>query len=221
MVSRPIPRSPYISSATLPVNVLGTRSPHPLKAVPLPSSGLPSPHLPTADSFGRSTSSNHSSFSAPDVLSPGDLIGEGMELQGEVVRCVPITPLPSPDLAPSQPEPATPSQPSSSIAAPSAEEPACTFEVVRRLGTGSYAVVYLVREVLYRAPVGEDLCEDDGADLDMSMDGHGDMDTERIKRENVYGREYAVKLLSKANLDAEALEAQIFEVRHRSYCLYA
>ncbi|KAI0688037.1 hypothetical protein BC835DRAFT_1408201 [Cytidiella melzeri] len=218
MASKPIPRSPYISSATLPVHVTATRSPHPLKAIPLPSPGLPSPIV---NSHVRSTSSNPSSFSSSvlDVLSPGDVIGEGMELQGEVVRCVPITPLPSPNLALSLSDTATPSQPSSSIARPSPEEPARTFEVVRRLGAGSYAVVYLVREVLYRVP-DEDHFEDDGADLDMSMDGHGDAESVRSRsagRANEYGREYAVKLLSKANLDAEALEAQIFEAQiHQS-----
>ena len=148
-----------------------------------------------------------------------------MKLQGEAVRCVPITPLRAPDLAPSPQEPATPSQPSSTIAGPSTDEPARTFEVVKKLGTGSYAVVYLVREVLYRAPEeSNDQYEDDGADLDMSMDGHSDSEGDRygkVVRENEYGREYAVKLLSKANLDAEALEAQVLEVRRHRYSLLA
>lgn len=109
----------------------------------------------------------------------------------------------------------------STIAGPSSEEPARTFEVVKKLGTGSYAVVYLVREVLYRAPeVEENEFEDDGADLDMSMDGHDDVESTR-GRSNEYGREYAVKLLSKANLDSEALEAQVLEVRHHVNSLYA
>lgn len=226
MTSKPIPRSPYISHSTLPVNVPGTRSPFPTKSIPLPSSGLPSPTLPNLDSHFRSTSSNPSSFSSSvlDVLSPGDVIGEGLELQGEVVRCVPITPLHSSDRTLSHPEPATASCPSSTIAGPFSEEPARTFEVVKKLGTGSYAVVYLVREVLYRAPeVEENDYEDDGADLDMSMDGHDDAESVKGGRSNEYGREYAVKLLSKANLDSEALEAQVLEVRHHvnSLCLIA
>ena len=86
-------------------------------------------------------------------------------------------------------------------------------------------MVYLVREVLYRAPEeSNDQYEDDGADLDMGMDGHSDSEGDRygkVVRENEYGREYAVKLLSKANLDAEALEAQVLEVRRHRYSLLA
>ena len=131
------------------------------------------------------------------MLSPGDIVGEGSELQGQVVRRVAIG-----DGA-------------------EGEEPAKTFEVVRRLGAGSYAVVYLVKEVLH---VGEEAsegvdegCESDGADLDMSMDGH-DRDeacvfVKRQRMDRVYGKEYAIKLLSKANLDEEALSAQMLEVR--------
>ncbi|KAI0083769.1 kinase-like domain-containing protein [Irpex rosettiformis] len=187
MTSKLAPRSPYISSSTLPVNVPGTRSPYPSKSILLPSSGLPSPTLPNVDSHLRSTSSTPSSFSSSvlDVLSPGDVIGEGLGLQGS-----------------------------------SNDEPARTFEVVKKLGTGSYAVVYLVREVLYRAPEREDRYEDDGADLDMSMDGYGDVESIRSRagfRVNEYGREYAIKLLSKANLDTEALEAQVLEAQiHQS-----
>ncbi|KAI0093165.1 hypothetical protein BDY19DRAFT_989831 [Irpex rosettiformis] len=217
MTSKPAPRSPYIPSSTLPVNVPGTRSPYPSKSILLPSSGLPSPTLPNVDSHLRSTSSTPSSFSSSvlDVLSPGDVIGEGLGLQGEVVRCVPITSLPAPDLAP-----ASSSQSYSAVAGSSNDEPARTFEVVKKLGTGSYAVVYLVREVLYRAPEQEDRYEDDGADLDMSMDGHGDVESIRSRtevRDNEYRREYAIKLLSKANLDTEALEAQVLEAQiHQS-----
>ena len=96
------------------------------------------------------------------------------------------------------------------------EEPANVFEVVRKLGAGSYAVVYLVREVLSMGDAGDESCENDGADLDMSMDGHDRDEVCVFRREKggpVYGKEYAVKLLSKVNLDEEALNAQMFEVR--------
>lgn len=86
---------------------------------------------------------------------------------------------------------------------PEYEEPAKEFEVVRRLGAGSYAVVYLVREVLYRPPPS-----DDGH---MSTVGLMDMD-DKFRPSTVYGREYAIKCLSKANLDEEALAAQMSEV---------
>ncbi|KAF8893851.1 kinase-like domain-containing protein [Infundibulicybe gibba] len=62
---------------------------------------------------------------------------------------------------------------------------AVEFEVVRRLGTGSYAVVYLVQE----------------------------LDGQLLSRpDTVYGSKYAIKCLSKANLDDEALAAQMSEV---------
>lgn len=76
------------------------------------------------------------------------------------------------------------------------------FEVVRKLGTGSYAVVYLVREVLSRTQPSEDgHC---GA-LDLG-------DATRSKSYVTYGRDFALKCLSKANLDQDAIAAQMTEV---------
>lgn len=73
------------------------------------------------------------------------------------------------------------------------------FQVIRRLGTGSYAVVYLVREVLSRNPVSDD--------------GHvGVLDLGPTPPPIVYGRSFALKVLSKANLDSAALTAQLTEV---------
>ncbi|KAH8119034.1 kinase-like domain-containing protein, partial [Phellopilus nigrolimitatus] len=146
-------------------------------------------------------------------------------------------------------------------------EPAQEFEVVRRLGAGSYAVVYLVREVLDRPPprVLDGLDRDergvDADDIDLDSLGHGfwdddecfdgsfyynddddddddgggggafDLDLDgldgcRRGRRNgnardgkrvYYGREYAVKVLSKAGMDEEALEAQLAEANiHQS-----
>ena len=77
------------------------------------------------------------------------------------------------------------------------------FQVVRRLGTGSYAVVYLVREVMSRPPSNP-----------VSDDGHvGILDLDLAPpKPMVYGRNFALKVLSKANLDATALTAQLSEV---------
>ena len=95
--------------------------------------------------------------------------------------------------------------------------PAKEFEVVRKLGTGSYAVVYLVREVLSRKTMlvpSSTLSSEDGhgvaavGRMDMSDDG-----LVREEEDRIYGQEYAIKVLSKANLDQEALDAQLFEVR--------
>jgi serine/threonine protein kinase len=155
-------RSPYISSRQ-------TASPVPYSPRPL-----------------RSPADSHSSsFSSvlEDVLQPGDLVGEGVDLQGEIIRLV--SPL-SPD-------------------AQHHSEPAREFEVVRRLGAGSYAVVYQVLEVLERAPPSED--------GHSSMMGHMDLDGKHTRSPSTtYGREYAIKCLSKANLDVEALTAQMDEV---------
>ncbi|KAK7057417.1 U3 small nucleolar RNA-associated protein 6 [Favolaschia claudopus] len=138
--------------------------------------------------FKSPTASRRSSFSSvlEDVLQPGDVVGEGVDLQGETIRLVsPVDP------------------PSDSVAGVPARE----FEVVRRLGAGSYAVVYQVLEVLERAPRSED--------GHSSMMGHMDIDGKPQHARSPstkYGREYAIKCLSKANLDDEALTAQMDEV---------
>ncbi|KAH9938922.1 kinase-like protein, partial [Amylocystis lapponica] len=118
--------SPYLSSKQFP------RSP----LVPLPRQLPPSPvsHSTYASASVSSTGSSISS-TLVDVLSQGDLVGEGLSLQGETISRVPRTP----------------SEPRVDY-----DEPAKEFEVVRKLGTGSYAVVYLVREVLSRAPPSDD-----------------------------------------------------------------
>ncbi|KAJ7251804.1 hypothetical protein B0H12DRAFT_1118937 [Mycena haematopus] len=133
--------------------------------------------------FKSPAASNHSSFSSvlEDVLQPGDVVGEGVQLQGETIRLV------------------------SPIDAQDTTQPARQFEVVRRLGAGSYAVVYQVLEVLQRAPPSED--------GHSSMMGHMDLDGKHSRSPSTkYGREYAIKCLSKANLDNEALTAQMDEV---------
>ncbi|RDX50141.1 kinase-like protein [Lentinus brumalis] len=162
----PLTASPRQLSSPVP------RSPHPLRS-----------EIPSYD--GRSRSSGHSSMSSSivDVLSQGDLVGEGLPLQGEIVSRVPI---------------------SSSEPRVDYDEPAKEFEVVRKLGTGSYAVVYLVREVLSRP-----LPSDDGHGISV---GRMDLDDGYFGNQSTeYGREYAIKVLSKANLDEEALSAQLFE----------
>lgn len=142
-------------------------------------------------------------------------MGEGLTLQGELIRRVPITPQSSAASMFSRDD--------ISFEEETRKEregiPAKEFEVVRKLGTGSYAVVYLVREVLTRRPpllASPTFSSEDGhgvaavGKMDMSDHGHHRQDSEVEDR--VYGREYAIKVLSKANLDEEALEAQLFEV---------
>ncbi|KAE9408551.1 kinase-like protein [Gymnopus androsaceus JB14] len=157
----------------------------------LPSKPLRSPYISSRQTlnpvFPASPSPSQSlhSLMLEDVFVSGDIIGEGATLQGETITLVSIG-----DAVSFRSD------------TPDYEKPAKEFEVVRRLGAGSYAVVYLVCEVLYRPP---------------SEDGHmvGAMDlddTSRPRPSTVYGREYALKCLSKANLDEDALAAQMSEV---------
>lgn len=179
--SKSFPRSPLLSNVSSPM----PRSPRPTLHTGLPS-------FDTVQSSGQRSSCSVSS-TLTDVLSPGDLLGEDIPLQGELITRV---------------VPREPTVDSHSAAA----EPAKEFEVVRRLGTGSYAVVYLVKEVLARPAVS-----DDGH---CSAVGRMEMEGETVKDRWEYGREFAVKLLSKANLDEEALASQLFEVRRRFLCRF-
>ena len=114
-----------------------------------------------------------------DILSPGDIVGEGILLQTEPLRLVPNQ---SVDQAP----------------VADYQQSTREFEVVRKIGTGSYAIVYLVREILFHFLSSED-------------DHHPSRE---------YGREYAVKLLSKADLDEKELMAQLTEVPFRYLCSF-
>lgn len=161
-----------------------------------PSSDISSPKLPRSPYISARQPLNPVSLPATrpvpsrpsslvstveDVFTPGDAVKEGGLLQGEPIRLVSIGSNPLPE----------------------DEEPAKEFEIVRRLGAGSYAVVYLVLEVLYRPPPS-----DDGH----ITFGQMDMDDKYRRPCTVYGREYAIKCLSKADLDADALAAQMSEV---------
>ena len=108
------------------------------------------------------------------------MVGEGVLLQGELIRLVSNPPTVD------------------------SEAPAQEFEVDSRLGTGSYAVVYLVREVLSRPVSSTDgHISIEGMELDDKLTGRPSIE---------YGRDFAIKCLSKANLDGEALAAQKAEV---------
>ncbi|KAJ3891267.1 CAMK/CAMK-unique protein kinase [Lentinula edodes] len=174
MSSKP-PRSPYISSRQA---LSPSPSAHPWSS----SSAAKTP----VDSRPTSPTQSVNSMALEDVLAAGDIVGEGATLQDETITLVSIG------------DPV-----SVRSDTPDYEQPAKEFEVVRRLGAGSYAVVYLVCEVLYRPPPSEDGHTFGTLDLD-------DVSSQRPK--TVYGREYALKCLSKANLDEEALAAQMSEV---------
>ncbi|KAF8070322.1 kinase-like domain-containing protein [Lyophyllum atratum] len=169
--------SPSIPSASLP------RSPFFSNRPP------PSPPWAPAKSVAASRQFSGASSTIEDVLAPGDFVGEAGILQGETIRLVSLSPAAS-------------ASPSGSL---EYQEPATEFQVKRRLGHGSYAVVYLVQEVLYRPQPSED--------GHMSTIGMMELDNKSAPpAEIVYGREYAIKCLSKANLDEEDLAAQMSEV---------
>lgn len=159
-----LPRSPYISSRQISSPVS-------------PSSALP--HSPNGPFYRPSSPASTSSSTLDNVLSQGDIVGDGCLLQNERIRLVSIADAPD-----------------------GYEQPALEFEVITQLGSGSYAVVYEVVEVLSRPPAS-----DEGH---MSLMDSMELDGGRSCWE--YGRHYAIKCLSKANLDDDALAAQMSEV---------
>jgi serine/threonine protein kinase len=72
------------------------------------------------------------------------------------------------------------------------------LEVVRQLGSGSYAMVYLARAIVSPSAADDDYDLDDDRPVE-------------------YGKEYALKCLCKKNLSDDLLEVQRYEVR--SSCL--
>jgi len=178
----PIPTSsPSSASPKLP------RTPYISRPTSSPIS-LPNPQ--PWPSSARSGKSSSASSTVEDVLVLGDFVGEGGTLQGETIRLVSI--------GGTSPHP---------FEAYDYREPAVEFQVKKRLGHGSYAVVYLVQEVLYRPPLS-----DDGH---MPTMGMMELDGKIASHpQAVYGREYAIKCLSKANLDEDDLAAQMSEVHN-------
>jgi hypothetical protein len=171
-----------------------------------------------------------------EVLRPGDIIGQGCLLHGEVVRVVP-------------------GGSSSNASATGANKLGTKYEVVRSLGTGSYAVVYLVREILPPPPPPKDK-DGDVFDEDVfglvqppqSPFGVYSLTTRSLSNRSAttrrssllkpiedrpsptptsplsatslsptspgytYGKEFAIKVLSKSNLDSDELAVQMTEV---------
>ncbi|KJA26727.1 hypothetical protein HYPSUDRAFT_63517 [Hypholoma sublateritium FD-334 SS-4] len=90
--------------------------------------------------------------------------------------------------------------------------PAQEFEVIKQLGPGNYTVVYLVHEVLARPPPSED----------GHMSTIGAMEFNQPRPGVVYGRKYAIKCLSKADLDEDVLAVQMSEITiHQSLHLHS
>jgi serine/threonine protein kinase len=120
-----------------------------------------------------------------NVLSPNNLTGKGLMLQGECVICIHMPMRVRKNEFDNEPEPAT------------------EFEVIKQLGASSYAVVYQVKEVLSWWEYSNDGC------IGGRMDGP---DGEQMVESKEYRRQCAVKCLSKVNPNEEALEVQMVEV---------
>ncbi|KAG8927843.1 hypothetical protein FRC02_007707 [Tulasnella sp. 418] len=162
-----------------------------------PSSGLPSPsfppavlsrtHSPSPAPISRRQSRQQSLRVAPlhhhdyvvdDVLLEGDIIGHGEQLHGELIETVHIQ----------------------TSAHRSEPPPAHQLQVVRKLGAGSYATVYLVKEI-----VGRTLIPSPHNDEELSDS------SDSVRYRYQYGREFAVKCLSKYGLSPEELDVQMSE----------
>lgn len=129
---------------------------------------------------------DHRDFStiAEEILSEGDIVGQGDNLHGETIELVHIP---------------------TEAARPEQHPPAVHLRVIRKLGAGSYAVVYLVKEILGRSPKPRAQPNPDAEEL-------SDSETEEDMWVYEYGRDFAVKCLSKASLSPEELDIQMFEV---------
>lgn len=172
-----------------PFLMLSYLSSLPLSPTNVSSKHLRSPYLSprmlnsSSLSPSPSSSSTLASLSLHDVLVPGDIVGEGSFLKGHVLRLV------------------------ANNHHATDQQPAVEFQVIKELGKGSYAVVYLVQEILSKP--------DNYSNDHISTIGLMDLD---VPNSTCYGRKFAIKCLSKANLDQDALALQMSEVCRLSSC---
>jgi hypothetical protein len=187
-------RDPLSSHTYLSVSTSDS-SPPSLSILPA-SSSLPQ-HIPRSSCLSFTKPCSSISLHKDDVLSQGDIVGEGIPLQGESLRLVP-----------------RPNQSTERAPVANNEQVALEFEVIRKLGTGSCAVVYLVREVLSRSSPSED--------NHIYPFGHPDLGNSASTRpETKYAREYTIKLISKADLDEEELLSVLTEVCLRNLSCFS
>ncbi|KAB5589154.1 Calcium-dependent protein kinase 30 [Ceratobasidium theobromae] len=119
-----------------------------------------------------------------DMLGEGDVVGHGLDVNGELVTAVdhgrgPVAGGPHNGLH-------------------------ARYEIVSKLGSGSYATVFLAREVL-----ADPLLPD--SDLPFEWHGSDDADV-TVRAARTYGRSFAIKCLSRASLASpESLAVQMLE----------
>ncbi|CAE7085633.1 unnamed protein product [Rhizoctonia solani] len=140
----------------------------------------------------RLASSVRNSYSGmpEETLGEGDVVGHGEIVNGELVTAVDHGREPV-------------------LGGPQNGAHAC-YEIVRKLGSGSYATVFLAREILGEPapPTDSDLpFEWNGSD-----DAHADPDMTIRTAGRTYGRSFAIKCLSRASLTTpESLAVQMLE----------
>ena len=165
-----------------PIPLPRGRSPTPASAT---SSRQPSRQISVRRLSSVFTDYHHYIPRSFDILEPGDIIGQGDNLHGEPINLVHI-----PSSAPRHGE----------------HPPATHFEVVRKLGAGTYATVYSAKEILSKTLVSNE-------SVPHGQEAREDNAVSCMRKTYIYqyGREFAVKCLSKANLSPEELDVQMFE----------
>ncbi|PLW56684.1 hypothetical protein PCANC_05121 [Puccinia coronata f. sp. avenae] len=172
----------------------------------------------TDDEDDSDVEKNHESTGARKLFNVGDRVGVGTLHQGYRVRDLFDT---------------TASRNGRRLSKASTEShgESGILEVVRQIGVGSYAVVYLVREVLFDPALEPEpnLLDSTLSQTPKASDGFASLsklDTTASSRvrgssEVVYGRDFALKCLCKRNLSDELLVLQRGEAElHRSLPLH-
>ncbi|CAE6531653.1 unnamed protein product [Rhizoctonia solani] len=135
--------------------------------------------------------SSYSNALPEETLGEGDVVGHGAIVNGEVVTAVDHGRAPV-------------------LGGPQNGAHA-RYEIVRKLGSGSYATVFLAREILAEPAPPTD--SDFAFEWNGSDDAHADPDmTIRADTGRTYGRSFAIKCLSRASLTTpESLAVQMLE----------
>ncbi|KAF8750679.1 Protein tyrosine kinase [Rhizoctonia solani] len=135
--------------------------------------------------------SSYSNGMPEETLGEGDVVGHGMIVNGELVTAVDHG---------REPVMGGPENGANA-----------RYEIVRKLGSGSYATVFLAREIL--AEPGPPTDSDLPFEWNGSDDTHADPDmTIRPSSARIYGRSFAIKCLSRASLTSpESLAVQMLE----------
>jgi predicted nucleic acid-binding Zn-ribbon protein len=190
---RNVSSSPYLSPRVLEASST-TNNHDPINEHDIPAHGHVLIHIPNNDNAHNTSQADSE---VEDVFAPGDIVGKGSLLKGDVVSLLPTDRDKLSD-----------------------EDEDEQFQVIKELGKGSYAIVYLVHQVFFTPCRGVSVpgvaASRDRSDPESNEDcqilGHMDSDVKSHQPQKTYGRKFAIKCLSKANLDREELDIQLAEV---------